>query len=305
MYFGSVRFFKHLILTVLALLIVIPTCTAIGLSIHCRQLERDWAAQQGEAVQESQAVFMTQEPLLLPDSLLLPALQPKAEALSYQSLYPDLYTGKRIRYEDGPARVYLTFDDGPASTTVAVLDTLKEYGVKATFFVTYHDSDAAKAVYKRIVEEGHTIAVHTASHDYQKVYASVDSYLADFDQMYRQIETVTGIKPTLFRFPGGSINAYNAQVYREIIAEMTRRGFVYHDWNVSAGDATRKATAESVYQNVVGGVGAHTKSIVLLHDIKASTTTALPWILDTLLNEGYVFDKLDETVRPYQFDYTE
>lgn len=101
---------------------------------------------------------------------------------------------------------YLTFDDGPTALTPQVLDILKEQGVKATFFVVCKQDPALEAVMKRAYDEGHEIAVHSATHDYHKIYASKEAFLADFQTTREWIQRVTGSpEPTLqYRFPGGS-----------------------------------------------------------------------------------------------------
>ena len=92
----------------------------------------------------------------------------------------------------------------------------------------------------------------------------------------------------------------------EIIAEMTRRGFVYYDWNVSSGDATSKAlSAGEIYQNVVPAALGNTRSIVLMHDsgYKTTTVAALDNMIETLQKNGYTFDKLERDVKPVIFPY--
>ena len=228
--------------------------------------------------------------------------------LEYQTLFPDLYVENDFQFVDTEERVcYLTFDDGPnAANTTSVLDTLKKYNVKATFFVVYQDNDTANALYKRIVDEGHTIAVHTASHEYTQIYSSVEAYLTDFEKMSSHIEDVTGVKPEIFRFPGGSVNTYNITFYREIIAEMLRRGYVYYDWNVSSGDAASAYVPSSkITSNVLSGSQSQDDAIVLMHDGPGhgATAAALPEIIEGLQEQGYTFAGLDNSVTPWCFGY--
>ena len=112
------------------------------------------------------------------------------------------------------------------------------------------------------------------------------------------------MRPDLFRFPGGSVNAYNMDLYQEIIAEMLRRGFVYYDWNVGSGDTMRGATAGTIADRVVGGM-PEKRGIVLLHDSanKLQTVQALPRIIERLQGQEYSFAPLDRTVRPCTFAY--
>ena len=133
-----------------------------------------------------------------------------------------------IYYYFYPKTMYLTFDDGPSEeNTAAVLDILKEYNIQATFFVVGENVRRHPEVARRIVEEGHTIGIHCNRHEYGELYESVDSYLADFREAHDAVYEVTGVEAKLFRFPGGSLNSYNKDVYEEIIAEMTEKGFIY------------------------------------------------------------------------------
>lgn len=231
------------------------------------------------------------------------------ETLEYQTKYSDLYVENDFVWTDNPKEkiCYLTFDDGPdRDNTERILDTLKEYNVKATFFVIYKDYKEERELYKRIVDEGHTIGVHTASHNYSKIYASVDAYLSDFERISKQIEQTTGVKPEIFRFPGGSINAYNAATYREIIAEMVRRGYTYYDWNSSSGDAGSGNVSKSeIVDNVLNTGKKISKRIVLMHDGKghSATADALPKIIEGLQKQGYKLEALTKDVKPVCFGY--
>lgn len=231
------------------------------------------------------------------------------KTLDYQTKHSNLYVDNDFKWENrsGEKICYLTFDDGPdKENTARILDILKEYNVKATFFVIYKDYKEERALYKRIVDEGHTIGVHTASHNYSKIYASVDAYLSDFERISEQIEQCTGVKPEIFRFPGGSVNTYNAAIYRELIAEMVRRGYTYYDWNVSSGDAASTyVSKKDIVSNVLNSKTKLSKRIVLMHDGKGHSTTAdaLPEIIEGLLEQGYKIEALTKEVEPICFGY--
>lgn len=199
--------------------------------------------------------------------------------------------------------VYLTFDDGPSQRTTEILDILKKYDIKATFFVLYNDSSQAREIIKRAYDEGHTIGVHSTSHSYKEIYKSVDSFLSDFEICFNYINEITGDLPSIFRFPGGSVNNYNKNVRKDIVKELSRRGFTYFDWNVSGEDATNSYTEESIYNDVVMGCKGRTSSVVLLHDssTKKETVAALERIIPDLLEQGYIFRPLDENVKPTVF----
>ncbi len=230
----------------------------------------------------------------------------------YQTKYKNLYVDNDFLYDEtseegNNKKVYLTFDDGPSTeNTEKILKVLKKYDVKATFFVIYRNSEEEEDLYRRIIEEGHTIGIHSASHNYEKIYKSVDAYLKDFNKLSKHIEELTGVKPEIFRFPGGSINSYNGAVYEQIISEMTRRGYTYYDWDVSSGDASYgTASANWITNNVVNGVRKGKSNIVLMHDTNAKDTTveALPKIIEKLKKKGYTFEKLTKDVKPVTFGY--
>lgn len=217
---------------------------------------------------------------------------------SYPSLYAQAeYDRKQLLSEKN---VYLTFDDGPSNLTPKVLDLLDQYNAKATFFVVYNEEYTEYL--SEIVKRGHTLALHSYSHDYNKIYASVDAFLSDFSKVYDWVYEETGQRPTLFRFPGGSTNGKKA-VTTEIIKEMQRRGFIYYDWNVSSGDGSNLTTAENIIDNISSTISYHDFPVVLMHDGsgKNATLSALPAVLEKLSDMGYSFHRLDETMTPVQY----
>lgn len=223
------------------------------------------------------------------------------DSLAYQKKYKNLYVSDKDA-SSGKV-VHLTFDDGPSQNTPKVLDILDKYDVKATFFVVYNDEEPYCNYYKEIVERGHTLAIHTASHNYKKIYASVDAYLEDFNQIYSYVYEKTGVRPTLFRYPGGSTNCLSYNAGPAIMEEMERRGFTYYDWNVSSGDGGNQATRSTIYDWVTSKAVKLNESVVLMHDSggKGETVSALPSIIETLQDAGCVFEPLSSSTEPVQF----
>lgn len=229
--------------------------------------------------------------------------QPQASnTKNYQQMYPELYCTRPQEQINPGKTIFLTFDDGPSDRTLEILDILREKGIKATFFVTGNCPAKGKSIMKKIVDEGHAIGVHTYTHAFKKIYASVNAFLDDFNKIYNLIYDATGVKPTIFRFPGGSKNGFNNGNYRELIAEMTRRGFDYFDWNLSAGDAvSRTPTPTSrCISNVLNASKNCRHGVVLMHDARPKNTTveALPAIIDGLRSQGFSFDKLSNSINP-------
>ena len=305
-YVGSVLFFKHVIFTVTLLLILIPTTLSIYLFAQVRSLSRqlDAAGSQLAAMQE-------QLPSTTPEGGEPTPAEPDppaAEVPAYTELYPELYADDSLRGTvDVDNAVYLTFDDGPSARTDEILEILDKYGVKATFFVVGANEEGDLERMQKIVAAGHTLAIHSYSHDYKKIYASVEAYLEDFNQMFCQIYEATGVKPQIFRFPGGSVNSYNVGIHQQLIAEMTRRGFVYFDWNVANGDAvfSKIQPSSTLTANALKGVGTARRAIILMHDSSAKTTTveALPAIIEGYLEAGYSFAALTPSTRSVTFSY--
>lgn len=244
------------------------------------------------------------------DVQVLPAEPPEQlfpSEIFYQQLYPDMVCEIPVAVSTGDKKMaYLTFDDGPSALTPQVLAILEEYNIKATFFVVTHNNTYLDLL-PEIAAAGHTIGVHSDTHDYKKIYASVDAFLDDFYVAYQIVLERTCVAPTIFRFPGGSINSYNLGCYEDIIAEMLRRGFRFYDWNVSTQDAKNGITPGAVYDNALDGINRYnpTRAVVLAHDstYMNSTVEALPRLIETLQERGYEFDRLDNSVIPVAFSY--
>ncbi len=205
--------------------------------------------------------------------------------------------------EDQAQKVYLTFDDGPSENTAKILDILKEYDVKATFFVVGRTDEYSKELYRRIVDEGHTIAIHSYSHKYSKIYASLDNFKKDITKLSDLIYDVTGVRTKYLRFPGGSSNGVSNIDMKEFIKLVDDEGYIYYDWNVVNGDATSKTyTVKQLYNNVMSGVKLHQNSVVLMHDApnKKSTVEALPKVIKELQKKNYKILPIDENTKVIQ-----
>ena len=203
------------------------------------------------------------------------------------------------QYED--KTIYLTYDDGPYAYTDELLDILDKYNVKVTFFVTAAYPGYFHCI-KRAAESGHTIAVHTATHDYATIYASEENYWNDFNRMNEIIHEQTGSYTNLFRFPGGSSNTisrnYSNGIMTRLAAQAADKGYHFFDWNTSSGDAGETTDTDTVYANVIRGIQSNTSagraSMVLQHDIKAFSVNAVERIILWGLENGYTFKPITE-----------
>lgn len=199
-------------------------------------------------------------------------------------------------------KVYLTFDDGPSENTDAILDILKEYNIKATFFVIGREDEESIVRYNRILEEGHTLAMHSYTHNYSQIYADMDSYIEDVTSLQELLTRVTGVTPVFYRFPGGSSNTVSNVDIKNCIQFLEDNNIQYFDWNVSSGDASsRKLTAETIANNVINGINSlSSDAVVLMHDSGTKTTTveALPIIIEQLQEMGLDICAIGDTTNP-------
>ena len=204
--------------------------------------------------------------------------------------------------------VFLTFDDGPCIGTLPLLDILDKHNVKATFFVTGMHYPQVKGLYAEIKKRGHTIGLHTMTHNYGKVYTTVDGFFSDLQQIEDIVFAETGDKPKLLRFPGGSTNQSSWQfggktfMKEKLIPEVIKRGYVYFDWNSCGNDALAVSTKDYIIQSVFTGIQNKKDVVVLLHDSNYKwTMDALPEIIERFRSESYAFGTLSTTSFRSQF----
>lgn len=205
---------------------------------------------------------------------------------------------------DGPV-AYLTFDDGPSLNTPDILDMLARHGVPATFFVCGNVTQFGRAIYNRILAEGHMIGNHTFSHDTSRIYSSSEAFLADFFKLQDLIAKTTGFATRILRFPGGSNSGHaRRDVMLDIIQKLRELGYQYFDWNVSARDAEELyQDRDAIINSVLEGARGKSRAIILLHDSRTrmSTVEALPAIIEGLIGMGFTFRALNHESYPVQF----
>lgn len=281
--------------------VLVPTVASIRLGSSNRALRGEISSMQAQAKADSVALSSAR---LAASTAAVPTAGSGGN-VSYQTAYPS-FTGHFKKFAAPPAKtVYLTFDDGPSSNTVNLLNVLSKYNVHATFFTVYKGDAKYKPIMQQIIRQGSVIGIHSYTHIYKKIYASMDSLLYDMNKEQTLIQQATGVKPDIMRLPGGSINDYDLGIYPAMLAELLRRGFVYYDWNVSSMDTDKHITAQEIASNVISGVPHEKIPIVLMHDTadKPNTVQALPAIIGTLQKQGYTFATLNDAVHPAVFGY--
>lgn len=279
---------KRLIILVLMTAILTPTvlCVILFSRLHIleKQIDRlETAVADMQKSQEADAAAGINigdgEGLVLKLEVNMPPEAPEETETAEDVPEVDMQEEEPVR------KVYLTFDDGPSSNTNKILDILAQYDVKATFFVVGKEGEWAEDAYKRIVEEGHTLGMHSYTHVYQSIYASVEAYAEDLNRLKDYLYEVTGVESRFVRFPGGSSNTVSKINMREFIAYLNEEGITYFDWNVSSGDAGgRLLEAEEIVANCINGIGNKDTVVILMHDAAGRPTTveALPALIERI-----------------------
>lgn len=285
-----VKRLKKMILWTIALAILIPVIGCIVLSVRVFQLKKQVAVlteqlSTEEMQEEASGVYETTK---VEESVR--DTETKAEEPA--KINPVKSSGKKV---------YLTFDDGPSSNTDQILDILKDYDVKATFFVVGKTDERSVKAYQRIVEEGHTLAMHSYSHRYDEIYESKEAFARDLNSLQEYLYETTGVWPRIYRFPGGSSNTVSKVDMQELIEYLTDIGITYFDWNVASGDAvSRTLPADTIVNNCLSGIEKQKESVILMHDAsnKGTTIEALPRIIEAIQEQGdaELLPITDETV---------
>ncbi len=192
--------------------------------------------------------------------------------------------------------IYLTFDDGPSlDITPKILDLLKKHNIKATFFVINRNSNTDYLI-KRAYNEGHTIGLHTSSHNYSKIYANETAYFNDLANIENKVIKITGTSSKIIRFPGGSSNTvsrnYNKGIMTRLTKQVTEKGYIYQDWNVGTGDSSHQNSTKIC--NAAKTYLSSGTNIILMHDFSGNNGTyeALKCIIEYGLDRGYSFSNI-------------
>ena len=277
------------------ILVLLITCIFLGISLYITKKELQEAKSAITAAGGTQTVSVDNT-------------QASGDPLLYTTIGVDEFERTGIDGEDqseedtNVRKVYLTFDDGPSSNTNRILDILAEYDVKATFFVVGKEEEEYQALYKRIVDEGHTLAMHSYSHKYNEIYQSLESYSADLSKLQEFLYDTTGVWCRYCRFPGGSSNTVSRVDMHELIAYLDEQDMSYFDWNISSGDAMSSSlSSEEIIRNCTAKLKNYDEAIILMHDAaeKNSTVRALPELIETIqsMEDTKILPITDDTER--------
>lgn len=285
--------YKAILIWGFVLATVLPITMSILLLGRVQKLENQVTAISVAENEELNTLISSGEALMSNPNVDVDALEGTGESL----VIPDNLEPNDPAAAQEAKRVYLTFDDGPSIYTGQILDILDANDVKATFFVIAREDETYWQYYTRILEEGHTLGMHSYTHDYTKVYASLESFEEDVSNLSQFLYDRTGVYPTTYRFPGGSSNTVSNVPIEECIAYLNEQGITYYDWNALNGDAvTNELSEEKLIDNIMTSVRQNNTSIVLMHDMQSrhNTVESLQGLIDVLKEEGYEILPIDE-----------
>ena len=319
-YSGRVKKLRRLIVAAVVLSCLIPTSICLVLAVRFDRLRTDYEQTKADLdwyrerygsemdiLSESGAsdegsfngVALAKEPEGDPQDV---TEGPAPDTEEYDTDYAVVEMSGAQNPEDieGTRYVYLTFDDGPSSSTDEILDILAEYDVKATFFVCGKPDARYTDAYKRIVDEGHTLGMHSYSHKYSVIYDSPEAFRADLEKLRVFLYETTGVWSKYYRFPGGSSNSVSKADMSELAEYLKGQEVTFYDWNVSAGDDRSGANKDTIYSNIVNNIPRFKHCIVLMHDSadKKSTVEALPRIIEAIqaMDDTVIVPITDDTL---------
>ena len=302
-----INLYKRIIIIMIITIILLPTILCVILFCRMNRLQKDFSelkAQLESSVQlasDEESPGKKQSQASLNKNPAEPESSDTADAETQPAVTEaetDAQTTVEEALKQGRKVVYLTFDDGPSDNTDALLDVLAEHNVKATFFVNGHEG--YEEALNRIVNEGHTLALHTYTHDYAHVYESVESFAQEVESLQYYLEKTTGVRPHIFRFPGGSSNSQAPLPISQYIDYLNKNNLVYFDWNVSSGDGGDGLSRKQVYDNVMKGISGQDISVVLMHDATYRMTTfeAVPDIIEKLQEQNALILPITADTQP-------
>lgn len=181
-------------------------------------------------------------------------------------------------------KVYLTFDEGYENGyTAAILDTLKEKGVSAVFFVTLPYAKKQPELIQRMIDEGHIIGNHSANHkDFTEI--TLEEAYAEITDCHNYMQDTFGYSMFLWRFPEGKFSEQSVALLQKMGYRSVFWSFAYKDW-----DAATQPDMDTAFAKITGSL--HDGEIFLLHAVSATNANVLGSVIDYVRGQGYEFEK--------------
>lgn len=206
-------------------------------------------------------------------------------AVSLENRYGKRFNAHFIAPDDG--RVYLTFSLGfeHNNLTSDILDTLKEKGVKAVFFINMHYAEANYDLVRRMIDEGHIVGNHSRYH-YTLAELDTDRVVREIMSLHEYVLETYGYEMTLFRPPSGYYSERVLAIAQSLGYQTVQWSFAYRDWEPEEQpeiDASRQKLIDS----------AHSGGIYALHTVSSTNAAILGDVIDAIRAKGYEFALLD------------
>jgi peptidoglycan-N-acetylglucosamine deacetylase len=198
--------------------------------------------------------------------------------------------------------IYLTFDDGPSRGPCSeILDILKEENVKGTFFILGNEIKGNEDVLKRIYDEGHSIGLHSMTHEKKNLYNNENDFLNEMLKVQDLIEKTIGFKSNILRFPfGANNNTYKLK--KSLVELLHNNNFKIYDWTVDTRDGELyNASPETFIKN---SRSKNNNITLLMHCGSANKNSpkALKSIISYYKENNYTFKTIDQST-PEIFHY--
>lgn len=304
------QLYKRGIIMCMAVLAIVSVAAGIALIRHANEADQtkrhedktavaqktEKPLKQADNTAESQAPAPSQDAASTPNTQAVPTAESRTETPSAQpaGVTDPSDNGMRRAQEGDKRYVYLTIDDGPSNNTERILEILRQYNIKATWFVVGKEDEKSIARYKAIAADGHTLAMHCFTHKYGQIYASAQAFEADLTRIQTFLQEKVGYTSTIYRFPGGSSNTTKERQVSmtELVPILQNRGIRYFDWNVDTTDGSgTNLPVDTLIAGTNQFMGKYVYNMVLLHDADDHNTTvdALPQIIQSCLDQGMEF----------------
>ena len=193
---------------------------------------------------------------------------------------------------------YLTFDDGPSKNTQRIIDVLSKNNVKGTFFFLGTNMEENPSIVKDVFEQGHSIGLHSYSHNYNQLYRKENGLIEDFNKAQLIYESITKEKTNIIRMPYGS----KPTLKKEHIAQLEDNNYKFWDWNVDSNDSNSKGkNAEGIINTIEKSISLDMNNLVILMHEKEQTIQSLDTIIKMLKEAGYSIKPINGSLDAHNY----
>lgn len=193
---------------------------------------------------------------------------------------------------------YLTFDDGPSKNTPKIIEILNKYNIKGTFFFLGKNMKQYPSTVKDVFEKGHSIGLHSYSHDYNKLYRTENGLIEDFNKAQSVYEEITNEKTNIIRLPYGS----KPSLKKEHVEQLQENNYKFWDWNADSNDSNPNVKGkEGIIKTIDKIIKWDMNQLVILMHEKEKTVESLETTIKMLKDAGYVIKPINEGIDAHNY----